>query len=97
MSYLYRCKGTYKSGQFKGQKCSQRHHFKKKVEQYARKKKCPSCGNEITYMDKWQMKKNKENVCLCAAYIFPHRAGSGVWCVESKNEPTEDDYKARYG
>ena len=97
MSYLYRCKGTYKSGKFKGQKCSQRHHFKKKVEQYVRKKKCSSCGNEITYMDKWQMKKNKENVCLCAAYHFPHRAGSGVWCVESKKEPSEDDYKSRYG
>lgn len=99
MSYLYRCNSTYKSGQFKGQRCTQRHSLKKKVEQYSRTKKCPSCKNEITYMDKWQMKKNKENVCLCAAFIHPHRSGSGsgVWCVESKNEPTEDDYKARYG
>lgn len=97
MSYLYRCKSTYKTGQFKGQKCGQRHSFKKKVGDYARPKKCPHCENEITYMDKWQMKKNKENVCLCAALTFPHRAGSTVWCVEHKTGPTEDDQKARYG
>lgn len=97
MTYLYRCTRTYKSGQFKGQKCNQRHVFKKKVEQYVRPKKCPSCGNEITYMDKWQMKKNKEATCLCAAYTFPHRPGSSVWCEQSKKFPTEEDYKARYG
>lgn len=97
MSYLYRCNGVYKSGQFKGQRCQQRHSFKKKVEQYAKPKECPSCKNEITYMDKWQMKKNKENVCDCGEPWFPHRAGSTVWCIESKKDPTEDDIKSRYG
>ena len=96
MSYLYRCTGTYKSGKFKGQKCTQRHSFKHKVEWYKRTKKCSHCKNEITYLDKWQMKKNKEDVCLCAAYTFPHRPGSSVWCVESKIEPTEEDYKQRH-
>ena len=97
MSFLYRCTRTYKSGQFKGQKCRQRHHFKKKVEEYVNPKKCPSCKNEITKIDNWQMIQNKKNTCNCGQPHFPHQAGSSIWCIESKRESTEDDYKARYG
>lgn len=97
MSYLYRCNGRYKSGRYKGQKCGQRYSFKKKVEHYARPKICEHCKNEITYMDKWQMKKNKENICHCGEPHYPHREGATVWCLKHKTGPTEDDYKQRYG
>ena len=97
MSYLYRCEKQYKSGPFKGQKCRQRHHFKKRVEEYARPKKCPSCDNEITLLDKWQMKKNKENICDCGEPHYPHREGETLRFIKLKTGPTEDVYKARYG
>lgn len=75
----------------------QRHHFKKKVEEYARPKKCPSCKNEITFLDTYQMKKNKQNTCNCGQPHFPHQAGSSVWCIEHKTGPSEEDYKGVYG
>ena len=97
MGWLYRCEKQYRSGPFKGQKCRQRHHFKKRVEEYVRPKKCPSCGNVITLLDRWQMKRNKQNTCLCAAYPFPHQAGSSVWCEQHPTGPTEEDQRHRYG
>ena len=97
MSYLYRCTRKYKFGPFKGQRCFQRHSFKKKVDDYVRVKKCPSCKNEITYLDNYQMKLNKKNMCECGDPYFPHRKGSSVWCTEHTTGPTEDDFKHRYG
>ena len=46
-------------------------------------------------MDKWQMKKNKENVCDCGTPHHPHRMGSNVWCMNHPTGPTEEDYKNR--
>lgn len=97
MSFLYRCTKVYKSGQFKGQRCYQRHSFKKKIEQYVNPKVCSCCKNEITYIDKWQKKKNKENICTCGEPHYPHREGATVWCIKSKKQPSEDDHKSRYG
>ena len=97
MSYLYRCTRRYKSGPFKGQKCIQRHSFKHKIEWYKFPKKCKSCGNIITYFDKWQTKKNKEAMCDCGNPHYPHRTGSTVWCIQHPTGPTEEDYKGRYG
>jgi len=97
VSYLYRCTRKYKSGPFKGQRCWQRHSFKHKIEWYKKPKICHSCKNEITYIDNWAMKKNKENMCDCGNPHFPHRAGSSVWCVQHPTGPTEEDYKNEYG
>lgn len=95
MSYLYRCTGQYRTGPFRGKRCYQRHSFKKKVEEYARPKKCHCCGNKITYIDKWQMKKNKEATCDCGSPHYPHRKGTTVWCIYHPTGPTEDDYRNR--
>jgi hypothetical protein len=99
MSYLVRCKASIKSGPLKGQQCNARHQLKRHPKDYIRKPKCKSCGAELRYVDKWQMKKNKENLCYCDALpnSAPHRAGSTVWCTQHPTGPTEEDYIQRYG
>lgn len=89
MTYLYRCKRSYLDGPNKGKPCRQRHHFKKKVEDYVNGKTCKACGNKIAYMDKWQMKQNAENTCYCDGVVHPHRRGSVVWCEGHPTGPRQ--------
>ena len=84
--FLYRCRN-----------CSKREAKKKRVEEYKRVQKCKDCGHELRYLDKWQMKKNKETTCKCDGVSYPHRIGSIVWCKFHKTGPSEKDYQDRYG
>lgn len=96
MSYLYRCKARYKSGPYKGKRCQQRHALPRKVEDYTRKPKCPSCGNFISFMDTWQMNKNKETTCNCGLPIYPHRAGSHVLCKQYTGPASDEELEAAF-
>jgi len=84
MSYLYRCN-----------KCKQRRSLPRLHTDYVYAPKCKSCGAPLTYRDKWQERKNKVTACTCDGYPFPHRKGSGVWCIHSVKQPTDMDYQDR--
>ena len=88
MTYPYRCS---KAG------CRKRVSLPQHVEDYKKDKLCPSCGCDSLKFDRNKRKYNRINSCDCAAYHFPHRAGSGVWCDQSTKQPTEQDYIERYG
>ena len=93
MTYLYRCKKRLADGT----KCDTRNALKRKLTDYKRPPKCRGCGKELSYIDKWQRAKNRENVCNCGDPHFPHRAGSTVWCTQHPTGPSEEDYRERYG
>lgn len=83
MSFLYRCNS-----------CGQRRALPKLHTDYVRLPMC-DCGKPLTYRDKWQERKNKQARCSCDGYPFPHRHGSGVWCIHSKVLPSDQDYLDR--
>ena len=63
------------------------------VEDYIRPPKCKICKRPLTYLDRWQMEKNKKTVCRCGGAPYPHREGSVVWCMHHPTGPTEEDYE----
>lgn len=88
MSYPYRCSKAA---------CRKRVSLPKHIGMYKRVKLCPSCGHDSLKFDRNKRKENRKNACLCAAYPFPHRAGSSVWCDQAEGFPTTQDYIDRYG
>ena len=88
MRYYYRCKKTHQ-----GIVCDTRVTLPRPVEDYINKPKCPSCKALLSYRDTWQQAKNRENVCKCDGYHFPHRQG----CKFCNHNPhmTEQDREER--
>lgn len=87
MTVLHRC--TRKS-------CRARRSLKRHIDDYIRIPKCEECGGDLK-PDNWQMKKSKEMKCDCDGISFPHRKGYNPWCNYATREPTEREYKERYG
>lgn len=95
MTYLYRCNRTIRSGVLKGLRCYARRSLPRRVEEYVRKPKCKACGAELTYLDKWQKKKNKATICKCDGLHYTHRKGS-KWCDHYEGAYNEDEMRERH-
>lgn len=65
-------------------KCGTRQTLGKLPKYYIRPRKCPKCGNEKWYVDKWMRTRGKKQKCNCEGYWFPHRKKGG-FCLENPN------------
>lgn len=63
-------------------RCERRQTFKRKWTQYVRRKRCWFCGNTKWFLDKWMLRRGREQVCHCDGYSFPHRRRS-KFCREN--------------
>jgi len=77
--------------------CKARTTLRRKVQNYIRTPKCPSCRGLALRFDASEYKRRLAmKPCRCDGYHFPHREGGGVWCIHSMREPTNYDYLDRY-
>ena len=88
MSFPYRCSKAA---------CRKRVSLPRHVGEYVRVKTCPACGLDSLKFDANKRKNNRKNSCNCAAFPFPHRQGSSVFCDHSKELPTEEQYQQHFG
>lgn len=63
-------------------RCEARHTFSRRWDKFERPKKCWSCGYTRFYVDKWMIRRGREQKCNCGGYHFPHRKNGG-FCYES--------------
>jgi len=80
--------------------CQQRKTLKKHPEEYMVWPTC-GCGGKL-YVDYYRATKAFQEAdrgsptCRCNGYHYPHSI-TGVWCQNNPVEPTEQQYKERYG
>lgn len=67
MSFPYRCSRTA---------CRQRTSLRRKLEHYARPRRCPSCRHDSLRLDRWKLRDHRRSACYCDGYDFIHRRGS---------------------
>ncbi len=84
--YVYRCERR-----IDGIKCHARTKLGKAWWRYVIKPPCKKCKKPLTGY------QEKESTCYCNALVYPHRAGSVVWCEQHSTGPTDKDFEERYG
>jgi len=83
MSYNYRCT---KSTCRKRKSLPEKQHFVK----------C-ECGGTMHHDPEVKRRHKREN-CYCGIPDFnPHRRGYAPWCKHADRQPTEEEYRSRYG
>ena len=86
MKYHYRCA-----------LCKSRHTFNRKIDDYIIKRKCRYCETSKFYADTYRDNKELKATCHCDGYHYPHRPNTGVWCINHKTGPSQQDFEDRYG
>ena len=66
--------------------CTQRFTLKRAPAEYKHPPKCPRCRSRLVYSCEAARRRElaKQDTCRCAAYPFPHRAGSLRMCWRHK-------------
>lgn len=80
-------------------KCRTTFTLKRHPDQYKRPPRCPCCKSLCVHSIEGQRRRAlaKQDTCRCAAYPFPHRAGSLRMCVAHPLfhvEPTVEEIHA---
>lgn len=63
-------------------KCGTRRTLHKQFKYYVRPPTCKKCGHRRFYLDRWMLRRGREQKCNCTGYHFPHRKAS-KWCYEN--------------
>ena len=63
-------------------RCEARHTFSRKWNTFERVKICRNCGHRRFFVDKWMLRRGRQQKCNCGGYWFPHRKGS-KFCYEN--------------
>ncbi len=76
-------------------RCERRVTFSRLWSTFIRRKRCWFCGGEKFFVDRWMLRRGREQKCICDGYHFPHRKGSRM-CFENPMLP-EIEEKLRTG